>query len=58
MAATSWEGFIKNVENANVISNDGLQSITLGQGALEPDNFVYYPASRTYGLRFTMNFGG
>lgn len=51
------EGFIKNIENANVISNDGLQSITLGQGALEPDNFVYYPP-RTYGLRFTVNFGG
>jgi iron complex outermembrane receptor protein len=51
------EGFVKNVGNINVISNDGLQSVTLGQGALEPDNFVYYPP-RTYGMRFTLNFGG
>ncbi len=50
------EGFIKNIENANVISNDGPQSISLGQQALEPDNFVYYPP-RTYGVRFTVNFG-
>lgn len=51
------EGFIKNLENANVISNDGLQSISLGQQVLEPDNFVYFPP-RTYGVRFTVNFGG
>ncbi|MGH7021970.1 MAG: TonB-dependent receptor [Caulobacteraceae bacterium] len=51
------EGFVKNLENANVISNDGLQSITLGQQALEPDNFAYYPP-RTYGVRLTVNFGG
>jgi iron complex outermembrane receptor protein len=51
------EAFVNNVENVNVISNDGLQSITLGQQALEPDNFVYYPP-RTYGVRFGMNFGG
>lgn len=51
------EGFVNNVENANVISNDGLQSITLGQQALEPDNFVYFPP-RTYGVRVTVNFGG
>ena len=51
------EGFVENVENANVISNDGLQSITLGQQVQEPDNFVYYPP-RTFGVRLTVNFGG
>ena len=49
------EAFGKNLENANVISNDGLQSITLGQQAQEPDNFVYYPP-RTVGIRFGVNF--
>ncbi|HEV2365829.1 MAG TPA: TonB-dependent receptor [Caulobacteraceae bacterium] len=51
------EGFIKNIENANVISNDGLQSISLGQQSIEPDNFVFYPP-RTYGVRIGVNFGG
>ncbi len=51
------EGFVDNVGNTNVISNDGLQSITLGQEALEPDNFVYYPP-RTYGIRIGVNLGG
>ena len=51
------EAFAKNLENDNVISNDGLQSITLGQQALEPDNFAYYPP-RTYGVRVTVNLGG
>ncbi len=51
------EGFVDNIENANVISNDGLQGINLGQQALEPDNFVYYPP-RTYGIRFGVSFGG
>ena len=49
------EGFVNNIENANVISNDGLQSISLGQQGLEPDNFVYYPP-RTYGVRVGVNF--
>ena len=48
------EAFVNNLENSNVISNDGLQSITLGQQALEPDNFVYYPP-RTVGFRFGVN---
>lgn len=48
------EAFAKNLENANVISNDSLQSISLGQQALEPDNFAYYPP-RTYGVRLTVN---
>ena len=51
------EGFVKNVENSDVISNDGLQSITLGQQAIEPDNFVYFPP-RTFGVRLSVNFGG
>ncbi len=51
------EGFVNNVENANVISNDGLQSVTLGQGVIEPDNFVYFPP-RTFGVRFAVNIGG
>jgi outer membrane receptor protein involved in Fe transport len=49
------EGFVNNLENANVISNDSLQSITLGQQAQEPDNFTYYPP-RTYGIRVGVNF--
>jgi iron complex outermembrane receptor protein len=49
------DAFVNNIENANVISNDGLQSITLGQQVLEPDNFVYYPP-RTVGFRFGVNF--
>jgi hypothetical protein len=48
---------VKNLENANVISNDGLQSISLGQQVLEPDNFTYFPP-RTFGVRFTASFGG
>lgn len=51
------EAFGKNLENANIISNDGLQSITLGQGVIEPDNFTYYPP-RTYGVRFVVRVGG
>ncbi|MGH6991876.1 MAG: TonB-dependent receptor, partial [Caulobacteraceae bacterium] len=51
------DAFVKNLENANVISNDGLQGINLGQQALEPDNFVYYPP-RTYGVRIGVNLGG
>jgi len=49
------DAFVNNIENKDVISNDGLQSITLGQQALEPDNFVYYPP-RTYGVRVGVNF--
>lgn len=47
--------FANNLEDKDVISNDGLQSISLGQQALEPDNFVYYPP-RTYGVRVGVNF--
>ncbi len=49
------EAFVNNIENADVISNDGTQSITLGQQALEPDNFAYYPP-RTVGFRFGVNY--
>ncbi len=48
------EAFVNNIENADVISNDGLQSISLGQQVQEPDNFVYYPP-RTFGIRFGVN---
>jgi iron complex outermembrane receptor protein len=48
--------FVNNIEDADVISNDGLQSITLGQQLLEPDNYVYY-APRTFGLRLSVKFG-
>lgn len=49
------DAFVNNIEDNDVISNDGLQSISLGQQALEPDNFVYYPP-RTYGLRLGVSF--
>ena len=49
--------FVHNIENSAVISNDGLQSITLGQQIIEPDNFVYYPP-RTFGVRLGYRFGG
>ncbi len=48
------DAFVKNLGNTTVISNDGLQSISLGQQALEPDNFAYYPP-RTIGVRFGVN---
>jgi iron complex outermembrane receptor protein len=51
------EAFVHNLEDADVVSNDGLQSISLGQQILEPDNFVYYPP-RTFGIRLGYNFGG
>jgi iron complex outermembrane receptor protein len=47
----SVEGFIKNVGNTTVISNDGLQSGSFGYYLQEPDNYVYYPP-RTIGIRF------
>jgi len=49
------EVFVHNLENAAVISNDGLQSISLGQQNLEPDNFAYYPP-RVIGARFGVRF--
>jgi iron complex outermembrane receptor protein len=48
------DAFVRNIENSTVISNDGLQSITLGQQVIEPDNFAYY-APRTFGIRFGVN---
>jgi iron complex outermembrane receptor protein len=51
------DAFVNNLEDADVISNDGLQSLTLGQQIMEPDNFAYFPP-RTFGLRFAVNFGG
>ena len=49
------DAFVNNIENADVISNDSLQSISLGQGLLEPDNFAYYPP-RTVGFRFGVTY--
>ena len=51
------EAFVNNIENANIISNDGPQSVSLGQGVIEPDNFVYAPP-RVFGVRMAVNFGG
>jgi iron complex outermembrane receptor protein len=44
------DAFVKNLENKDIISNDGLQSSSLGLGVLEPDNYAYYPP-RTFGVR-------
>jgi iron complex outermembrane receptor protein len=44
------DAFVKNIENKDIISNDGLQSSSLGLGVQEPDNYAYYPP-RTFGLR-------
>ena len=52
------EAFVNNVENANVISNDGLQSITLGQQACSSRTTSSTIPPRTFGVRFTVNFGG
>lgn len=49
--------FVHNLEDSDVVSNDGLQPITLSQQILEPDNFVYHPP-RTFGIRLGYNFGG
>ncbi|HYG25856.1 MAG TPA: TonB-dependent receptor, partial [Caulobacteraceae bacterium] len=49
------EAFVANIEDDDIISNDGLQSISLGQQALQPDNFVYY-TPRTYGVRLGVSF--
>ena len=49
--------FVKNVGNTDVISNDGLQSLSLGGTAgQEPDNYTYYPP-RTVGIRFGVRLG-
>lgn len=43
------DAFVNNVGDEDVISNDGLQSNTIGLG-YGIDNYTYYPP-RTYGLR-------
>jgi iron complex outermembrane receptor protein len=48
------EGFVRNAGNKDIISNDGLQSNTLGNG-FGLDNYAYYPP-RTYGVRLGVNF--
>jgi iron complex outermembrane receptor protein len=55
-ANNAWtlEAFVRNLTNRDVISNDGLQSNTLGNG-FGLDNYTYYPP-RTYGVRLGVNF--
>jgi len=48
------EIFGRNLGDETVISNDGLQSNTIGEG-FAPDNFSYFPP-RTYGVRFGVDF--
>ena len=48
------EAFVRNVGDKDVISNDGLQSNTLGNG-FGLDNYTYYPP-RTWGVRVGVNF--
>ena len=48
------EAFVRNATDEDVISNDGLQSNTLGNG-FGLDNYTYYPP-RTYGVRVGVNF--
>jgi iron complex outermembrane receptor protein len=50
----SVEGFVHNAADETVISNDGLQSNTIGNG-FGLDNYTYYPP-RTYGVRVGVNF--
>ena len=46
--------FVRNVGDVDVISNDGLQSATIGLG-FGIDNFTYYPP-RTWGIRLGARF--
>jgi iron complex outermembrane receptor protein len=48
------EAFVRNVGDKDIISNDGLQSNTLGNG-FGLDNYTYYPP-RTWGVRVGVNF--
>ncbi len=48
------EGFIRNLTDRDVISNDGLQSNTLGNG-FGLDNYTYLPP-RTFGVRVGVSF--
>jgi iron complex outermembrane recepter protein len=50
----SVEAFVRNATNEDIISNDGLQSNTIG-GGFGPDNYTYYPP-RTYGVRVGVTF--
>ncbi len=50
----SLSAFVRNVGDVDVISNDGLQSATIGLG-FGIDNFTYYPP-RTWGVRLGARF--
>jgi iron complex outermembrane receptor protein len=49
------EGFVRNAGNSAVISNDGLESASLGLYLQAPDNYAYNPP-RTWGIRFGVKF--
>ncbi|MBI1199870.1 MAG: TonB-dependent receptor [Phenylobacterium sp.] len=53
-ARWSVDAFVRNVGNKDIISNDGLQSNTLG-GGFGFDNYTYYPP-RTWGVRVGYDF--
>ncbi|MBU1377593.1 MAG: TonB-dependent receptor [Alphaproteobacteria bacterium] len=53
-ARYSVEAFVRNLTNKDIISNDGLQSNTIG-GGFGPDNYTYYPP-RTFGVRLGVDF--
>jgi iron complex outermembrane receptor protein len=48
------EAFVRNATDEDIISNDGLQSNTLGNG-FGMDNYAYYPP-RTWGVRVGVEF--
>jgi len=51
----SIEAFVHNLENRDVIANDGLNSATLTEFVIGADQYIYYPP-RTFGIRFGVNF--
>jgi len=51
----SIEAFVHNLEDKDVIANDGLNSITLTEFVIGADQYIYYPP-RTVGVRFGVNF--
>jgi len=51
----SIEAFVHNLENKDVIANDGLNAATLTENVIGADQYIYYPP-RTFGVRFGVNF--
>jgi outer membrane receptor protein involved in Fe transport len=52
--AITLEAFVRNATDEDIISNDGLQSNTIG-GGFGLDNYTYYPP-RTVGVRVGVDF--